>query len=181
MMSDNFAPYIVSQNFDIDTDIDLSGEVTNIIYGNGKERPRGVLVVLQKILRDTKGLPIKSPWTHKVTKEGQANNRGPNTTREGYLCDEKLVRVLYRPASRMIMDEQMSQTGMQPVTRDVMYFAKEDVVDEHDCVVFVKLNSEGKITNPVTAAKEVVVTKLYPKHLDNGQIQYYTCIVEEQK
>jgi len=177
----NYAEYLTSDSFNIDTDVDLSREVTKIIYGNWKERPKGTLVVLQKLVRNEDGLPVKSPWVHKNTGEGLANNRGPNTTREGYSCNEKLIRVLYRPASRMIMDEQMNATGMQPVTRDVMYFAKEDAVEEHDCIVFVKLDDNGKAISPITPEKEVVITKKYAKRLDNGLLQFYTCIVEEQK
>ena len=176
-----FSDYISTSNFDIHTDVDLRTGVHDILYGTPIERPRGVLVVLQRLKKDSFGNAIRSPYTYKLTGEGKADDRGPATTRTGFYCDEFLIRVLYQPASRMIMDELTTQTGVQPVTRDLVFVSAFDSVSEHDCIVFINLDDQGNVINPVTKTKEVIVTKVYPKNLDGGRIEYYACIVEEQK
>ncbi len=176
-----FPEYISTNTFDIPTDIDLRQTVHDILYGTSTERPRGVLVVLQRLKKDASGNVLKSPYTYKLTGEGKADDRGPATTRTGFYCDESLIRILYQPASRMIMDELTTQTGVQPVTRDLVFVSALDPISEHDCIVFINLDDQGNVINPVTKTKEVIVTKVYPKNLDGGRIEYYACIVEEQK
>jgi len=169
-------------DFRIDSDIDLRETFHEILYGNkDSERPRGQIIVLQSIVRDSNNQPVKSPYTYEVTGEGKDSDRGPNTTRTGYLCSESLVRVYYRPASRMIMDEGFGEAGKDVPTRDVCYFSYKADIQEQDVVVFIKLDTDGNPISPVTIDSEVIITKVYPKKSDNGRIEYYAAIVEEQK
>jgi len=170
-----------ASSFTTVTDVDLRTTFHEMLYGNDLERPRGTIVVLQKIVRDTDGMPIKSPYTYKVTGEGKHEDRGPNTTRTGYLCDESLIRTQFRPASRMIMDEKTSEFGKQVPTRDVCFFSYKDPIKEQDVIIFVNTDDDGNPTSPVTVESEVTITKVYPKRADNGRIEYYAALVEDQK
>lgn len=174
--------YTYNKNSAITTDdVNISEIIKDILYGTPTEKPRGTWAVLQSLKRDSNGEPIKSDYVYKLTGEGVNSGRGPGTTRTGYLCDEKLVRTYYRPASRMIMDELTSAVGVFAPTRDVCYFANIDPIYEHDVIVFIELDADGSIINPVKAIKELNVVRVYDKRLDNGLVQYYACVVEDQK
>lgn len=172
---------IDKSSVEVSSDVNLSEIFKDILYGTSKEKPRGTWAVLQNLLLDENNQPIKSDYVYKLTGEGKNSNRGPSTTRNGFLCNEKLVKTFYRPASRMIMDELTSAVGVMAPTRDVCYFASTDPVREHDVIVFIELDEEGNIKNPVKAIKELNVVRVYDRRLDNSQVQYYACVVEDQK
>jgi len=170
-----------TQDFVSNSDADLRSTFHKLIYGSDEERPRGTLVVLQVVQRDENGLPVKSPYTYKITGEGKHSDRGPNTTRTGYLCSEKIARTTFRPASRMVMDERNSEAAKQVPTRDVCFFSWQDEIKEHDVVIFIKTDDEGNPLSPIQVEGELNVTKVYPKRSDNGRIEYYAAVVEDQK
>lgn len=166
---------------DIDTDISIRANVDAIIYGTNGEQPRGIFAVLQSVLRDDNNSPITSPFTYKSTGEGKDGNRGPNTTRTGYLCNEKLIRTIYRPASLLRNDESMSDMGVFAPDRDIFYLSSKDEIYEQDVIVLINTDEDGNIINPVTAIEEYTVTQVYPKRLDTGRIEYYVCLIEDQR
>jgi hypothetical protein len=169
---------------EVDFDIDLRAHFHAIIYGSDSERPRGQWVVIQKLLRDEKGEPIKSPYRFKVTDEGKHKERGPSTTRTGFLCNEVLVRSMFRPAQRMIADEQSAEIGNLAPTRDVFYFAFEDKtvdIKEKDVVITIDIDEFGNIINPVKAIHEYNIVKRHNKCSDGGRVEYIATIVEDQR
>ena len=162
-------------------DIDLRKTFDEILFGTDKERARGRWVVVQKLLRNAEDEPIVSPYTYKLTEEGKDKNRGPNTTRTGFLCNEILTKCVYAPAGRMTMDESAAEAGQQIQEKDVVYLPSATHVKQHDVVIFIEIGDDGKFTNPIKATKEVIITKIYEKCSDEGRIEFYICIVEEQK
>ena len=166
---------------DISKDISVRANVDAIIYGTKDEAPRGIFAVLQTVLRDEKGSPIKSPFTYKLTGEGKNDNRGPHTTRTGYLCNEKLIRAIYKPATLMRADATMSAIGMVAPEKDIFILSWRDEIKAQDVIVLIKTDDNGNIINPVTIEKEFIVSLVYPKKLDNGRVEFYTCIIEDQK
>jgi len=167
-------------DLNLSSDVDLRKEVHELIYGTEKDRARGVIVVLQSVIMEN-GRPKKSPYSYALTGEGTNSERGPNTTRDGNLCSESLIRVLYAPISVYGIDEKTSAMGNLSITRDICYLSHKDVVKESDIIVFIQLDEEGQIVNPVRAANEFKVVKVYPRYSDNGRLEYHVAIFEDQK
>ena len=163
------------------SDASIRDIVHSIIYGTGKEKPRGSWIVLQSLIRDNEGRPISSKYSYKIFGEGKHKNRGPNTTRTGYLCKEKLYRMILQPASRMIMDETTRSMGKMVPERDVVYFSYKNEIREQDVIIQIKIDEDGYPENPITAIKESIITKVYPKKSDNGRVEFYAAIIEDQK
>ena len=168
-------------NFPVDPELDLRTAFHNTIYGTDTELPRGRLVVIQRLVRDKNGDPIKSPSAYKTTGEGQNANRGYATTRTGYLCNEVMIRALVKPAGRLVMDEIGAPMGEFATDRVVFYTSYKHPLNNHDVAILPVIDDDGNIVNPVTIAKEYNLTVPYDRTLDSGRVEFHVCIGEVQK
>jgi len=161
-------------------DIDLNAEMLKII--NGEDGMfRGQRIVLQSLILDSNDKPIKASTSYKLTGEGKARNREPGTTRTGYYCNEYLINGFFAPSSLMRTDEKTTPMGGLASARNVIYFTSEITPKIHDVIVFVKMDAKGEIINPVTAERELYLAYVHSRRLDNSQLEYHVCVVEDQK
>ena len=168
-------------NSQITADADIRNIVHSMIYGSSAEHARGEVVVLQKLIRDSKG-PIKAPTSY-LSGEGSNRDRH-STTRTGYLCEESLCRLLKRPAGRAggtIVDEATSYMGEFVTNRMVFYMSYKDSIQEHDVIIIPKKDANDNLLQPVQVGLELNVVMVYPMRLDDGRTEFYTIVAEKQK
>jgi len=163
----------------VSSGIDMKKALTELLYGNGQQIPRGQYVVHQSLQRDSDGLPVTSEYAYKLSQEGRDENRGAITTRTGFLCSESLIRVFIFPSGRSVVDEIGTVMGRTGEDRAVIF---SDVnLRKHDTIITLVLDENGVPVNPVTSDQEFIVTIPYPKKLDFGRNEFYVSIAEIQK
>lgn len=163
-------------NTTVNADADVRDIVDTMIYGNNKECPRGEIVVLQNIVRNSDGLPVKSPYSYLVSGEASFKNRGSNTTRTGYLCNEKLIRVKKKTYGRI--GGALSIMGENSNNRLVFYLSYKDEIRTNDAIILPKLNEDGSILQPVEIETEYDIVMVHKITSDNGRLEYYQAIGE---
>lgn len=177
-MSYGFTKY--TEDFPIGLDYDIKTSVYTTLYGSAGESAKGEWLILQKLVRDEKGDPIRGT-VYKNTQEGSNENRGPGTTRTGYLCNEVWVRGLIIPSGRFALNEVTSPVGALETNRIVIITAAQDKVKQHDVFIIPVRDDDDKIATPIAIDREYNATLVYPKRLDNGRLEYHLTICEDQK
>ena len=157
---------------------DIKKRVTDFLNGKEGQPARGRWIVFQKVRRDEKGDPVKSPFTYKITEETNHTSRGTATTRQGFLCDEFLIRAFVVPSGRLVMDEVNSAIGMLATNRVIVMTEAQNSMRQHDVAILIKTDDNGNPINPVQIEKEYLVTVPYEKHLYNGRNEYNMVIAE---
>lgn len=162
-------------------DFSIREAVHDIIYGTTKEKPRGTLTILQSLVKDSRGLPIKHPSSYKISGEGTGAIYIPGMTRTGFRCTESIIRTRIRPAGRIIVDELTTPMGEMSPIRDAIYTSYKDPISYRDVLIYPELQEDGYPILPVRPRKELNVVAVYPIYSDVGRIEYYLSIAEEQK
>lgn len=177
-MSYGFGKY--TENFPIGLDYDIKTSVYATLYGSDGESAKGEWLILQRLLRDDNGDPIRGT-VYKNTQEGKDANRGPSTTRTGYLCNEVWIRGLIIPSGRFALNEVTSPVGALETNRVVIITAAQDKIVQHDAIIIPRRNDDDNIATPIAIEREYNATLVYPKRLDNGRLEYHLTICEDQK
>lgn len=160
--------------------INVRQEVHRMIYGDGVNMPLGSMVILQNCIRDQNNLPVKSPYSYKLTGEGPLDRRIANTTTTGFLCTEKLIRALFIPPPRLFADAQSTHLAFIESSKYALILAYPDIAYTHDIILVPKLSDNGEIIQPVTVINEYVITKTYEKRYNN-RLEFTVCILERVK
>jgi len=165
----------------VSNDISLRELVHEMLYGSNKEKARGEWVVLQKLVRDEDGNPIKHELAYTTSGEGRHKNRPAGMTRTGYKCTEHLVRCRHYPASLARIDEIASAPGHIAPVKNISYFSHLDEIKDNDVIVTLKVDADGNVINPPKVDAELIITRSIPVYGDNSRIEYYIGIIEDQK
>jgi len=177
-MSYGFTNY--TEDFPIGLDYDIKTSVYHTLYGSDGESAKGEWIILQRLVRDDNGEPIRGT-VYKNTQEGSNSNRGPATTRTGYICNEVWIRGLIIPSGRFALNEVTSPIGALETNRVVIITAAQDKILQHDVMILPARDEDDNIASPVTIESEYNATLVYPKRLDNGRLEYHLTICENQK
>lgn len=171
----------LSHEYFLSTSLNLKLSMENFLYGSPTQPPRGAWVVAQKVVRDADGQPVKSDYVYKVTGEGKHKDRGPATTRLGYLCNEVFMRIFMSPATRQVKDEIQTPMGAFTPQRMVLYTAASEPLNIHDVIIDVQLDPYGNPSSPITPITEWIVILPVPKRLDLGRLEFNSYLIEVQK
>jgi len=172
--------YLATDTFNIYTDIDLRSGFDAMIYGSGDEKSRGRWAVWQSIIKDNNGTSLRSSDTYKVTGEGKDKDRGFATTRNGFLCTERLIRIKSTPL-RMRQDELVGEASPESPIKETIYVPSKHHVEYHDNIILISIDETGNVINPVTAELEMTIIRVNEMCSDDGRIEFYQCICEVQK
>jgi len=166
-------------NFDVAVDIDMRKEFAAMINGTDEVRPLGTQIVLQSLVRDSRGKLIRSPYAYAMTGEVPLDKRYPNTTITGYKCSESLVRAYVVPFQlRYYASLQIEEPGVDNESKYLFYLDNDLDVKSEDVFVTIALDEEGNVINPVTPLKDFVIIEI-PTHSEiNGRGEFKTAIAK---
>ena len=167
-------------NTDISPAIDISirDEVRKILYGDSFNKPYSMWAVLRKLKRDGNGEPILSENVDFVTDEPDLLNKPKGVTPEGYVYEDKIIRVGWSLGRLLNQDVRFFEAGMQEMKKIRGYFAYEDRPDELDQLFMLKVDDMGNPLNPLSFTERYIVATVFPQMADMGRVEFWTALLE---
>lgn len=149
--------------------IDLRIETNRILYGGNGRVPKGHWVILRRYNYNK-----KSEFYNETTKEGVG---GP-----GYEYTDELLRTRRIPASRSPDYNGLKAGGL--LEDSLVYYFEYTVKPKVGQDIFeLDLDDHSKKPKPFTYKLEekYKIKRVHPYRLENGNVQYYTAMVERDE
>jgi len=174
------------------TEIDLRTELTHIIDGDPEHPdmiPHGSWIILRKLRRlprteldlDYDGKPIPGWEVDPVTKEPDMVFKNPNVTKAGYLYDDHLLKAYVTEVRISSLTESLVKQGTVNDNLRIIYLDYRVKPEYHDQVFIPRTHQDGTLISPLIIDLEFFVTDVVAQKLDGSRIEFYRCMLEQQR
>ena len=159
-------------------DISVRDEVKKMLYGDENNRPIGTWAILRRLQRDNFGEPILSKNVDFVTDEPDLLNNPSGVTPEGYLYNDKPIRIGWSLGRILNQDVRFFESGMQQQKKIRGFFAYDDEPKEMDQLFMLKVDEQGNPVNPFQWNENYIVATVFPHIADMGRVEFWLVLLE---